>query len=69
LEEVESCSNSALVFAGPPQTWLVFADALAVLGIALTNLGIHEFSTERVVHEMQVVPPQRDLARPRYEAA
>lgn len=45
---------AALVFTGNTLTWLVFADALALLAVALTDLGLHEISTERVVHTLEV---------------
>src|SRR5215469_3177809 len=40
---------AALVFTGPVLTALVFADALAVVLVALADLAVHELSTERVV--------------------
>lgn len=45
---------AALVFAGPVLTWLVFADALALLVVALADLTVHEVTTERVVHALDV---------------
>jgi hypothetical protein len=60
---------AALVFSGSLLGWLVFADGLAVAGIALVNLGIHEFSTERVVHELQIVAPQSSSSQLQHEAA
>lgn len=45
---------AALVFTGPVLTWLVFADALAVLATGLIDLTVHEARTERVVHELEV---------------
>ncbi|HWC82935.1 MAG TPA: hypothetical protein VG756_23525 [Pseudonocardiaceae bacterium] len=45
---------AALVFTGPALTALVFADALAVVLVALADLTVHEMSTERVVHQLEV---------------
>lgn len=45
---------AALVFAGPVLTWLVFADAVALLVVALADLTVHEVTTERVVHALDV---------------
>ena len=45
---------AALVFTGPALTALVFADALAVVLVALVDLTVHELSTERVVHQLEV---------------
>jgi cytochrome b len=59
---------AALVFSGPVLGWLIFADALGVAAVALTDLVVHEFSTERVVHELQLAPRQ-DVPQRQYEAA
>jgi hypothetical protein len=45
---------AALVFTGPALAALVFADALAVALVALVDLTVHELSTERVVHQLEV---------------
>lgn len=45
---------AALVFTGNTLTWLVFADALALVAVALVQLAVHEISTERVVHTLEV---------------
>lgn len=50
---------AALVFSGPALTWLVFADAIAVGALGLADLAIHEATTERIVHQLEV----RDLDR------
>ncbi|NKQ51406.1 hypothetical protein HFP15_00745 [Amycolatopsis sp. K13G38] len=42
---------AALVFTSPA---LLFADALAVVLVALADLTVHELSTERVVHQLEV---------------
>lgn len=60
---------AALVFSGNWLGWLVFADGLALAGIALVNLGVHEFSTERVVHELQIVGPESSSSQMQREAA
>jgi uncharacterized membrane protein YhaH (DUF805 family) len=45
---------AALVFTTPV---LIFADALAVALVALIDLTVHELSTERVVHQLEVHEP------------
>ncbi|MDX6522999.1 MAG: hypothetical protein QOI17_512 [Gaiellales bacterium] len=45
---------AALVFSGTALTWLVFADALALVAVALGDLTTHELTTERVVHQLEV---------------
>jgi hypothetical protein len=45
---------AALAFSGTLLTWLVFADAIAVGVLALADLGAHEATTEKVVHQLVV---------------
>lgn len=45
---------AALVFTGTTQMWLVFANGLALLTVALVDLVAHENTTERVVHQLEV---------------
>ena len=45
---------SSSVFSGALLGWLVFADALALVAVALADLTAHEVSTERVVHTLDV---------------
>jgi peptidoglycan/LPS O-acetylase OafA/YrhL len=45
---------AALVFAGTVVTWLGFASGAGFLGLALVGLTLHEVSTERVVHSLEV---------------
>jgi hypothetical protein len=45
---------AALAFSGSVLTWLVFADAIAVGALALIDLGVHEATTERIVHQLEV---------------
>ena len=45
---------AALIFTGSTLTWLVFADAIALIAVALADLALHEISTERVVHTLDV---------------
>ncbi|HUN33266.1 MAG TPA: hypothetical protein VMU95_14740 [Trebonia sp.] len=52
---------AALIFSGSLLTWFVFADAIAVGVLALADLAVHEASTERVVHSLEV----RDLTASR----
>jgi hypothetical protein len=49
---------AALAFSGPALTWLVFADAIAVGVLGLADLAVHEATTERIVHQLEV----RDLS-------
>ncbi len=41
-------------------TWLSFAGALGVLALSLIGLTVHELSTERVVHSLEVSGAQGD---------
>ena len=43
------------VFAQSTVKWLTFADGLGLLGLTLGGLVLHELSTERVVHALEVV--------------
>jgi hypothetical protein len=43
-----------LVFTNMQTRWLTFANACALLILALVGLVVHEFSTERVVHVLEV---------------
>ena len=45
---------ASLVFAGSVITWLGFASGAAFVGLALVGLVLHELSTERVVHSLEV---------------
>lgn len=45
---------AALVFSGSTLTALIFADAVALVAVALADLAVHEVSTERVVHTLDV---------------
>ena len=51
---------AALAFSGTALTWLVFADAIAVGVLALADLAVHEATTERIVHSLEVSDPARD---------
>jgi hypothetical protein len=51
---------AALAFSGTALTWLVFADAIAVGVLALADLAVHEATTERIVHSLEVRDPSRD---------
>ena len=50
---------AALVFSGSALTWLVFADAIAVGVLGLADLAMHEATSERIVHLLEV----RDFSR------
>jgi hypothetical protein len=43
------------VFDATTGRWLTFADSLGIVAIALIGLVVHELSTERVVHSLEVV--------------
>jgi hypothetical protein len=52
--------SAALAFSGTLLTWLVFADAIAVGVLALADLAVHEATTERIVHSLEVRDPATD---------
>lgn len=45
---------ASLVFGPSTVMWLGFAAALALVGLALGGLTVHELTTERVVHSLEV---------------
>jgi hypothetical protein len=45
---------AALVFTGTTLGWLVLADAIAAAAVAFGALVVHEVTTERVVHTLEV---------------
>jgi hypothetical protein len=49
---------AALVFSGPALVWLVFADAIAIGVLGLVDLAVHEATTERIVHQLEVREPE-----------
>ena len=51
---------AALAFSGTALTWLVFADAIALGVLALVDLAVHEATTERIVHSLEVRSPATD---------
>ena len=48
---------ASLVFSGTVVTWLGFATGVALVGLALIGLTLHELYTERVVHSFEVRTP------------
>ena len=48
---------AAVAFTGSALTWLVFADAIALGVFALADLTVHEATTERIVHSLEVREP------------
>ncbi len=44
----------SLIATGTTVQWLSFAGAVAVVALSLIGLTIHELSTERVVHSLEV---------------
>ncbi len=51
---------AAVAFSGTALTWLVFADAIALGVLALADLALHEATTERIVHSLEVRHPAQD---------
>jgi len=51
---------AAVAFSGTALTWLVFADAIAVGVLALADLAVHEATTERIVHSLEVRDSAKD---------
>jgi hypothetical protein len=51
---------AALAFSGTALTWFVFADAIALGVLALADLAVHEATTERIVHSLEVSNPAHD---------
>ena len=51
---------AAVAFSGTALTWLVFADAIAIGALALADLAVHEATTERIVHSLEVRDPATD---------
>ena len=45
---------AALVFTGATLGWLVFADEIALAAIAAGSLVLHELTTEKVVHTLEI---------------
>jgi hypothetical protein len=46
-----------LVYAGSTARWLAFAFGCGLAGFALVALAVHEITTERVRHELEVAAP------------
>jgi hypothetical protein len=53
-----------LVFSAATSRWLTFADGCALEALALAGLVLHELSTERVVHALEVVGSAIDSTEP-----
>jgi hypothetical protein len=53
----------AIVFGGSTREWVSFGTAVAAGLVAIAGLALHELSTERVVHELEVTP-SRDRTTP-----
>jgi hypothetical protein len=52
----------AIVFTGDTLEWVSFATAVGAALIATVGLTLHEMTTERVVHELSVVPRAERVA-------
>lgn len=57
---------AALVFSGTVLSWLVFGNALLLGALALIDLVVHEVTTERVVHELDVRATEKPEREPAY---
>lgn len=51
---------ASLIFAPTTVQPLALAGGLAIAGLAIIGLGIHELSSERVVHSLEVRNAQRE---------
>lgn len=60
---------ASLIFAGSTITWLGFASACAFVGLAVIGLCLHEVSTERVVHSLDVAGLRESSPEPDYVGA
>ena len=54
----------SLLAGGSSVQWLSFAGALGVLALSLIGLTIHELSTERVVHSLEVSGEKTNARQP-----
>lgn len=54
----------SLLATGSSVQWLSFAGALGVLALSLIGLTIHELSTERVVHSLEVSSQKSNARQP-----
>jgi hypothetical protein len=54
----------SLLATGSSVQWLSFAGALGVLALSLIGLTIHELSTERVVHSLEVSGQKANARQP-----
>jgi hypothetical protein len=50
------------IFDAGTARWLTFADGLGILAVAIVGLVLHELSSERVVHSLEVV--REEAAKP-----
>jgi hypothetical protein len=53
---------ASVVFSQPTIQNLAFAGSLAIAGLALVGLTVHEFATERVTHSFEVSEDRREFA-------
>jgi hypothetical protein len=53
-----------LLASGATVSWLSFAGALGVLALSLIGLTVHELSTERVVHSLEVSNTRSSARQP-----
>lgn len=54
---------AALLFTGGLLTWMVFGNAIALAVFALTDLTVHEVTTENVVHRLEVTTAPAEADR------
>jgi hypothetical protein len=53
---------ASLEFVGPTLTWLGFASGAGLVALAVVGLTLHELSTERVVHSLELTTADREFA-------
>lgn len=53
---------AGLVFSGLAVTWLGFASGVGIVALAIIGLTVHELSTERVVHSLEVHEAAPEMA-------
>jgi len=53
---------ASLEYVGSTLTWLGFASGAAMAALAVIGLTLHELSTERVVHSLDVTTADREFA-------
>jgi hypothetical protein len=61
---------ASLVFVGSTVIWLGFASGAGLVALALIGLTLHELTSERVVHSLDITTaPEREYSAPEREYA